>query len=145
LFDALSVSDELRERATAVVLTTPYHERDARGSVFRCTRRPQTPGRIGSRSSASTRSACAAWRARTSRGCARAGEGYFHCPGAWPFGLHAYAGREENALILWLPSINGIVTGDSLSDFGDGLDIQLARDARRCRPTARVALERVLS
>jgi hypothetical protein len=27
LFDPLSVPDELRERATAVVLTTPYHER----------------------------------------------------------------------------------------------------------------------
>lgn len=29
LFDPLSVPDELRERATAVVLTAPYHERDA--------------------------------------------------------------------------------------------------------------------
>ena len=31
LFDPLSVPDELRESATAVVLTAPYHERDARG------------------------------------------------------------------------------------------------------------------
>jgi hypothetical protein len=46
-------------------------------------------------------------------------------PGAWPFGINAYAGREDNDLILWLPSINTIVTGDSLSDFGAGLDIQL--------------------
>ena len=30
LFDPLAVPDELRERATAVVLTAPYHERDAR-------------------------------------------------------------------------------------------------------------------
>jgi hypothetical protein len=30
LFDPLSAPDELRERATAVVLTAPYHERDAR-------------------------------------------------------------------------------------------------------------------
>ena len=30
LFDPLSVPDELRERATAVVLTAPYHERDTR-------------------------------------------------------------------------------------------------------------------
>ena len=29
LFDPLSVPDELRQRATAVVLTAPYHERDA--------------------------------------------------------------------------------------------------------------------
>jgi hypothetical protein len=79
------------------------------------------------------------------------------------------ASREDNDLILWLPSINAIVTGDSLSDFGDGLDIQLGgrkhvtRDdvVRRHRPlldlpvefvlpahgepTDRAALERVLS
>ena len=97
------------------------------------------------------------------------GQGHFHGPGAWPFGVHAYAGREDNELILWLPSINAIVTGDSLSDFGDGLDIQLGgrkhvtRDdvVRRLRPlldlpvelvlpahgepTDRAALERVLS
>ncbi len=30
LFDPLSVSDEMRGRATAVVLTAPWHERDAR-------------------------------------------------------------------------------------------------------------------
>src|SRR6185503_13869809 len=30
LFDPLAVPDELRERATSVVLTAPYHERDAR-------------------------------------------------------------------------------------------------------------------
>ena len=30
LLNPLSVPDELRERATAVVLTAPYHERDAR-------------------------------------------------------------------------------------------------------------------
>ena len=53
------------------------------------------------------------------------GEGHFHGPGAWPFGISAYAGREDNDLILWLPSINAIVSSDSLADFGDGLDIQL--------------------
>ena len=97
------------------------------------------------------------------------GEGAFHGPGEWPFGIQAYAGREENDLILWLPSIGAIVTGDSLSDFGDGLGIQmggrthLTRDdvATRLRPlfdrpialvlpahgepTDRAALERALA
>ena len=106
----------------------------------------------------------------TSRGCVRAkAKGTSTRPGAWPFGINAYAGREDNDLILWLPSINAIVSGDSLSDFGDGLDIQLGgrkhvtRDdvVRRLRPlldlpvglvlpahggpTDRAALERVLS
>ena len=66
------------------------------------------------------------------------GEGHFHGPGEWPFGMTAYAGREDNDLILWLPSINAIVTGDSLSDFGDGLGHPArrpqARDARGRRP-----------
>lgn len=97
------------------------------------------------------------------------GEGHFHGPGRWPFGISAYAGHEDNDLILWLPSINAIVAGDSLSDFGEGLDIQLGgrthitREdvAQRLRqlldlpvelvlpahgePTDRTALERVLS
>ena len=38
------------------------------------------------------------------------GEGDFHGPGAWPFGITAYAGREDNDLILWLSTINAIVT-----------------------------------
>jgi hypothetical protein len=66
--------------------------------------------------------------------------------------MYAYAGREDNDLILWLPSINGIVTGDSLSDFGDGLDIQLGgrkhvtRDdvAGRLRPLLDLSVELVL-
>jgi len=97
------------------------------------------------------------------------GEGHFHGPGAWPFGITAYAGREDNDLILWLPSVNAIVTGDSLSDLGQGLDIwmgdrkHVTRDdvVQRLRslldlplelvlpahgePTNRAALERVLS
>jgi hypothetical protein len=80
------------------------------------------------------------------------GEGHFHGPGAWPFGVHAYAGREDNDLILWLPAMSAIVTGDSLSDFGDGLDIQLGgrkhvtRDVvvARLRPLLDLPVELVL-
>ena len=80
------------------------------------------------------------------------GDGHFHGPGPWPFGITAYAGREDNDLILWLPSINAIITGDSLSDFGDGLEIQLGgrkhvtRDdvVRRLRSLLDLAVELVL-
>ncbi len=127
LFDPLSVPDELRERATAVVLTAPYHERDARGLGLPVHTPPADtwqdwvekfgvdPDQVRGMESEDL-----AWL--------RAGEaeGHFHGPGAWPFGIQAYAGREENDLVLWLPSINAIVSGDSLSDFGDGLDIQPA-------------------
>ena len=170
LFDPLSVPDELRDRATAVVLTAPYHERDARPLGLPVHTPPADtwqdwvekfgvdPDRVRGMESDDL-----AWLR------AGEGEGHFHGPGAWPFGINAYAGREDNDLILWLPSINAIVTGDSLSDFGDGLDIQLGgrkhvtRDdvVQRLRPlldlpvelvlpahgepTDRAALERVLS
>jgi hypothetical protein len=80
------------------------------------------------------------------------GEGQFHGPGAWPFGIQAYAGREDNDLVLWLPVVNAIVCGDSLSDFGEGLGIQLggrkhvteADVARNLRPLLELPIELVL-
>jgi hypothetical protein len=153
LFDPLSVPGELRDRATAVVLTAPYHERDARGLGLPVHTPPADtwqdwvekfgidPDRVRGMESEDL-----AWL--------RAGEleGHFHGPGAWPFGIVAYAGREDNDLVLWLPSVNAIVTGDSLSDFGDGLGIQLGgrkhvtRDdvAARLRPLLDLPVELVL-
>jgi len=170
LFDPLSVPDELRERATAVVLTAPYHERDARRLDLPVHTPPADtwqdwvekfgidPDRVRGMESEDL-----AWLR------AGEGEGHFHGPGAWPFGIEAHSGREDNDLILWVPPIGAIVTGDSLSDLGDGLDIWIAdrkhvtRDdvVQRLRPlldlpvdlvlpahgepTDRAAFERVLS
>jgi hypothetical protein len=154
LFDPLSVPDELRERATAVVLTAPYHERDARSLGLPVHTPPADtwqdwvekfgidPDRVRGMESEDL-----AWLR------AGEGEGHFHAPGEWPFGIQAYAGREDNDVILWLPSINEIVTGDSLSDFGDGLAIQMGgrthqtRDdvARQLRPLLDLPIELVLS
>ena len=153
LFDPLAVPDELRERATAVVLTAPYHERDARGLGLPIHTPPADtwqdwvakfgidPERVRGMESDDL-----AWLR------AGEGEGHFHDPGPWPFGMTAYAGREDNDLILWLPSIDAIVTGDSLSDFGDGLGIQLGgrkhvteQDvAARLRPLLDLPVELVL-
>ena len=148
LFDPLSVPDELRGRATAVVLTAPYHDRDARGLGLPVHAPPADtwedwvdPDQVRGMESDDL-----AWL--------RAGEaeGHFHGPGPWPFGITAYAGREDNDLILWLASLNAIVTGDSLSDFGDGLDVQLGgrkhvtRDdvVQRLRPVLDLPVELVL-
>lgn len=153
LFDPLSVPDQLRERATAVVLTAPCHERDARRLGLPVHAPPADtwrdwvekfdvdPDRVRGMESDDL-----AWLR------AGEGEGHFHDPGAWPFGIDAFAGREKNDLILWLPSISAIVTGDSLSDFGEGLDVQLGgrqhvtRDdvVRRLRPLLELPVELVL-
>ena len=170
LFDPLGVPDDLRERATAIVLTAPYHERDARSLGLPVHTPPADtwqdwvdkfgidPERVRGMESDDL-----AWL--------RAGEseGEFHAPGAWPFGIQAYAGREDNDVILWLPSVGALVSGDSLSDFGDGLGIQMGgRTHQTCddvaaqlqplldlpvelvlpahgEPTDRAALERALS
>jgi hypothetical protein len=170
LFDPRSVPAELRERATVVVLSAPYHERDARRLGLPVYTPPADTWQdwvekfgVDPDEVRGMESDDLAWLR------AGDGEGHFRGPGEWPFGITAYAGREDNDLVFWLPSINAIVTGDSLSDFGDGLDIHLGgrkhvkRDdlAERLRPlldlpidfvlpahgepTGRAALERVLS
>jgi hypothetical protein len=153
LFDPLCVPDDLCARATAVVLTAPYHERDARRLGLPVHTPPADTWRdwvekfgIDPDRVRGIESDDLAWLR------AREGEGHFHAPGAWPFGINAHAGRENNDLLLWLPSINTIVTGDSVSDFGDGLDVQLGgrthltRDevVQRLRPLLDLPIELVL-
>lgn len=153
LFDPLCVPRDLHERATAVVLTAPYHERDARQLGLPVHTPPvdtwrdwvekfgADPDRVRGMESDDL-----AWLR------AGDGEGHFHAPGAWPFGITAYAGREDNDVILWLPMINTLVTGDSVSDFGDGLGIQLGGRTHltrsdlveRLRPLLNLPIEVVL-
>jgi hypothetical protein len=126
LFDPLGVPDELRERATAVVLTAPYHERDARSLGLPVHTPPADTWQdwvekfgIDPEKVRGMESEDLAWLR------AGEGEGHFHGPGAWPFGIHAYAGREDNDLILWLPAVGALVCGDTISDFGEGMHIAL--------------------
>jgi hypothetical protein len=153
LFDPLAVPDELRERATAVVLTAPYHERGARGLGLPVHTPPADTWEdwvekfgVDPEQVRGMESEDLAWLR------AGEGEGAFHDPGPWPFGIEAYAGREGNDLIFWLPSVNAIVAGDSLSDFGQGLDIQLggrkhvtrADVVERLQPLLELPIELVL-
>ncbi len=145
LFDPLAVPSEVRERATAVVLTAPYHERDARGLGLPVHSPPADtwqdwvekfgvdPDKVRGMESEDL-----AWL--------RAGEGVgeFHGPGPWPFGIHAYAGREDNDLVLWIPAVNAIVSGDSLSDFGDGLGIQMGGRTHKTRDEIAAELRALL-
>jgi glyoxylase-like metal-dependent hydrolase (beta-lactamase superfamily II) len=145
LFDPLSVLEELRERATAVVLTAPYHERDARSLGLPVHTPPVDtwqdwvekfgvdPDKVrGMESDDLT------WLR------AGEGEGHFHDPGAWPFGIQAYAGRENNDVVLWVPSAKALVSGDSLSDFGDGLGIQMGGRTHQTRDDVAAQLQPLL-
>ncbi len=126
LFDPLGVPDELRARATAVVLTAPYHERDARTLGLPVHTPPADTWQdwvekfgIDPEKVRGMESEDLAWL--------RAGEleGHFHGPGEWPFGIRAYAGREDNDVLLWAPAVGALVCGDTISDFGEGMHIAL--------------------
>jgi hypothetical protein len=153
LFDPLAVPDELLGRATAVVLTAPYHERDARKLGLPIHTPPADTWEdwvekfgIDPEKVRGMESEDLAWLR------AGEGEGHFHGPGEWPFGIEAFAGREDNDLVLWLPAVRAIVSGDTLSDFGDGLSIQLGgrkhvteeQVAERLRPLLDLPVELVL-
>ena len=85
----------------------------------------------------------------------RAGEGRgaLPRPGPWPFGIPPYAGREDNDLVLWLPSINAIVSPatrspTSATDWASSWAVASTstRDdvAERLRPLLELPVELVL-
>jgi glyoxylase-like metal-dependent hydrolase (beta-lactamase superfamily II) len=108
LFDPLAVPDEIlelaAERETVIVLTSPWHRRDAVGLAERFGAsiyvpppdRPdpdQVPGQV------------------------------FRAGDRLPVGVEAFPGREEpNDLVLWIESRRALVTGDTLVDRGQGLE-----------------------
>ncbi len=69
-----------------------------------------------------------------------------------PIGIGAYPGREHNDLVLWLDSVGAVISGDTLVDFGPGLQIAdwlrdgVTRDevAGRLRPLLELPVELVL-
>ena len=133
LFDPLAVPSELVERApgreTAIVLTAPWHERDAQGLVERLgvpvyTPRPDTAEDLLqtygiTAEQAGEGSPDLIWLLRENKGEARP-----YAPGdRLPFGADVYRGREHNDTVLWIESHRAVISGDTLVDFGQGLEL----------------------
>ena len=106
LFDPLAVPDELLalapERETAIVLTCPWHRRDAQPlaaqldvPLYVPPPDPPDPDPV--------------------KGIV------FEAGAQLPCGVEAYIGQEPNDLVLWVESHNALVTADTLVDGGDGL------------------------
>ena len=106
LLDPLAVPAEIEERArereAVIVLTCPFHRRDAievadRLGVEIYVPPPDpadpdpVPGRV------------------------------FGAGDRLPIGVHAYPGREPNDLVLWVERARALVPGDTLIDRGNGL------------------------
>jgi glyoxylase-like metal-dependent hydrolase (beta-lactamase superfamily II) len=100
LFDPLDVPAELLERSTAVVLTCPWHRRDAPQLGLPIHVPPPDPpdpdpvrGEV------------------------------FHAGDTLPLGVRAFEGFEPNDLVLYVESRRAVVFGDTLIDRGNGLQV----------------------
>jgi glyoxylase-like metal-dependent hydrolase (beta-lactamase superfamily II) len=178
LFDPLAVPDALlalaRGREVVIVLTAPWHERDAQALVERLDAAVFAPppdtaqdliDKFGiTAEQAGDGSPDLEWL--------RKGGGNVHWYAAGdrlPIGIEAYPGREHNDLVLWIESVRAVIAGDTLPDFGMGfvlnewlragvsraqvveglrpllaLPVELVLPAHGA-PTDRAALERALS
>ena len=116
LFDPLAVPTEIVElaasRRPAIVLTCPWHERDA----------PSLAEQLGARvfvPPPDEGSPDVAWL----QGEDAVEWHLFSAGDRLPFGVEAFPGREPNDVVLWVESHQAVIAGDTLVDFGQGLEI----------------------
>jgi hypothetical protein len=177
LFDPLALPDELlglsADREPMVVLTAPWHERDTQSLVERLRMPvfvppPDTADDLVRKYGITPEQA-----AGGSPDLAWLREGsitptYIAGGDRLPARIEVFAGREHNDLVLWIDRVGAVISGDTLVDFGRGLQLNewlragVTRDevADRLRPllarpvdlvlpthgapTDRAALERAL-
>ena len=107
LIDPLALPSEIDElaagRETAIVLTSPWHERDARSLAERLGAQLYVPP--------------------PDEGAANpVGGRVFSAGDRLPVGVEAFPGMEPNDLVLWIASRRALVAGDTLIDRGHGLE-----------------------
>jgi glyoxylase-like metal-dependent hydrolase (beta-lactamase superfamily II) len=130
LFDPLAVPAELEaragERETAIVLTCPWHRRDAVGLAERLGAALYTPSPDQSDDEPVP------------------GE-VFRAGDRLPVGVEAFTGMEPSDVVLWVESHRAVVAGDALIDRGNGLEIPadwVGEALEQVRESVRTLLER---
>jgi glyoxylase-like metal-dependent hydrolase (beta-lactamase superfamily II) len=133
IFDPLAVPNEIAalavSRKPVVVLTAPWHERDTRSLVKRLgvpvfSPPPDTQEDLMRKFDATAEQAAGgspdiAWLLADG-----GGEAHLYAAGdRLPLGIEAFPGREHNDLVLWIESVGAVISGDTLVDFGQGLQI----------------------
>jgi glyoxylase-like metal-dependent hydrolase (beta-lactamase superfamily II) len=180
LFDPLAVPSEIEELAAerdpVVVLTNPWHERDTQSLVDRLNAPvfvppPDTQEDLMERFGVTADQAAGGspdvrWLLAGDKGEAH----LYEAGDRLSMGIEAFPGREHNDVVLWIESRGAVVDGDTLVDFGQGLEIpvqwlregvtreQIVEGLRpllelpvelvlpaHAAPTDRAALERALS
>jgi glyoxylase-like metal-dependent hydrolase (beta-lactamase superfamily II) len=135
LFDPLAVPQPLLElarvRIPVIVLTAPWHERDTQTllGMLRCpvfTPSPDTAEDLVRKygitlQQAGSGSPDLAWLLS---GPSPGGEAHFYAAGdRLALGIDVFPGRVRNDVVLWLDSLRVLIAGDTLADFGHGLEI----------------------
>ena len=132
-FDPIAPPDELvalaADRATAIVLTCPWHERDSRGLVERLdvpvyTPLPDTAEYLMEKWGLTAEqvgdgSPDVAWLVTEGIGEAHP----FAAGDRLDVGVDVLPGQKPNDTVLWVASHAAVVAGDTLVDFGNGLEI----------------------
>ena len=133
LFDPLGVPDEIEalaaERETAIVLTAPWHERDSEQLVERLGVPVYTPLPDSAQylmdtygltaEQAGDGSPDVVWLLRENKDEARP----YAAGDRLPFGADVFQGHKTNDTVLWLENHRAVISGDTLVDFGNGLEI----------------------
>jgi hypothetical protein len=138
LFDPLAVPAELEaladDREAVIVLTAPWHERDTKRLVERLGAPVFTPppdtGEDLMQKFDVTAEQVEGWVSSDVRWLMEGDDVEKHLYAAGerlPFGADVFQGREHNDLVLWLEDRRAVVAGDSLADFGQGLEIQVEK------------------
>jgi glyoxylase-like metal-dependent hydrolase (beta-lactamase superfamily II) len=149
------------ERETAVVLTAPWHERDTQRLVEQLgvpvyTPLPDTAEYLmqtygATAEEAGDGSPDVVWLLKEGKG-----EAHPYAAGdRLDVGVDVFPGQKPNDTVLWIESHRAVVAGDTLVDFGNGLEIserwlQLQRATREqvvegLRPLLQLPVEHVLA
>ena len=133
LFDPIAPPGEIdelsAERETVVVLTNPWHERDAQAILGRLAcpiyaPRPDTAQDLMDKYGVTAEQAGDGSPDLVWLRSSEAFDWRPYGPGdPLPFVGEAYPGREPNDFVLWLDDHATVVAGDTLVDFGAGLEI----------------------
>ena len=165
LFDPISPPSEIEKlaatRQTAVVLTAPWHERDTRGLVERFgvpvyTPLPDTAEYLMqtyglTAEQAGDGSPDVVWLLKKG-----IGEAHPYTAGdRLDVGVEAFPGQKPNDMVLWIESHRAVIAGDTLVDFGKGLEINARwlhhqgvtrqQVVERLRPLLELPVEHVLA
>ncbi len=145
-------------RDTTIVLTCPWHERDSRSLMERFgwplfTPSPDTREDLMRKYGVTAEEAAGgspdlAWLRAGDTGDAR----LYAAGDRLPVGVEAFPGWEHNDLVLWIADRCAVVVGDTLVDFGQGLEISPSdkvttreQIVERLRPLLALPVEHVLA